>query len=342
MGPAPFPRSAADSEDVIAQFLRTKGWAHAKAEPMPGDFSSRLYRRLRRDAAAPEGSLLMRMGNPTELSPFILMRNLLAAASLRVPTIYAADEINGLAIVEDLGDARFDRLLETPGAPEKLYPIAVDVLVNLHKAAGRPDARTLGVPHFNSDLFMQQAALVLDVYGKILPDNFSEGARSSFMDVLKPVLEAACAAPHSLMLRDYHAANILYLPNEQGHKRAGVIDFQDGGVGPITYDLVSLLEDARRDVPTELRREMIDYYLSQCPVDENLFRASYPAMAAQRHIRVIAVTARRWLEKKDEAARDYLIRSWQMLYSHASEPALAPLFEWLDRFIPEKHRRAAR
>src|SRR5262249_39457298 len=151
------------------------------------------------------------------------------------------------------------------------------------------------------------------------------------------------AVPSSLMLRDYHAANILFLPNEAGHHRAGVIDFQDGGVGPITYDLASLLEDARRDVPAALRREMIAYYLRQCPPpNEEIFRASYPAMAAQRHIRVIAVTARRWAEKKDVAARNYLERSWRLLYGHSREPTLAPLFRWLDAHLPEKIRSGAK
>jgi aminoglycoside/choline kinase family phosphotransferase len=340
MGQTPLSHT---SDEVIAGFLREKGWAQAKSSPMPGDFSARMYLRLWRDSAAPRGSLLMKMGKPEELKPFITMRRLLAEADVRVPAIYASDEETGLALVEDLGEARFDRLLDGPGAPEKLYPMAVDVLVNLHKSAKNPDAAKLGVPDFNVPKLMEQAALVLDVYGKILPENLSESARASFLDVLKPVLEAACAAPKSLILRDYHSENILYLAEEAGHKRLGVIDFQDGGVGPITYDLVSLLEDARRDLDPALRKEMLSYYLKNCPPpDEKMFLKSYPAMAAQRHIRVIAVTARRWMEKKDETAHNYLMRSWQLLYNHADAPELAGLLAWLDQNLPESIRRAGK
>jgi aminoglycoside/choline kinase family phosphotransferase len=193
------------------------------------------------------------------------------------------------------------------------------------------------VPHVNEKLFLEQVSLFLDVFGQVLPGGFSQAQRAGFMQAWAP-LKAACAVPSSLILRDYHAANILYLPNESGHRRAGVIDFQDGGVGPITYDLASLLEDARRDVDEALRREMIDYYLKQRGDSESEFRTTYPVIAAERHLRVIAITAKRWIEKGDELAGDYCQRSWRLLYLHSKAPELAALFSWLDQNMPESYR----
>ena len=336
MGLAPLSRAAAASEDVIAGFLREKGWASARQTPVQEDFSGRLYLRLQNEPAAK--AILMRMRRPEELAPFARMQHLLNEHGLRVPTIFAMEEGSGIALLEDFGDARFDRLLDQGKPAAELYPIAVDVLIHLHNAAKQPDPAALHVPHFNEKLFLEQVSLFLEVFGQVLPGGFLAAQRAAFVEAWA-ALKPACAVPNSLILRDYHAANILYLPNEQGHKRAGIIDFQDGGVGPITYDLASLLEDARRDVPDDLRNELIAYYLKQRNgTDAASFRATYPIIAAERHMRVIAITAKRWIEKGDALAGEYCQRSWRLLYRHASAPELAPLFTWLDKNMPEIYR----
>jgi aminoglycoside/choline kinase family phosphotransferase len=336
MGLAPLSRAAAESQDVIAGFLRQKGWAQARQTPVQEDFSGRLYLRLHNEPSSK--AILMRMRRPEELAPFANMQRLLSACGLRVPEIFAVEEASGIALLEDFGDARFDRLLDQGKSGSELYPIAVDVLINLHNASRNPDPAALHVPHFNEKLFLEQVSLFLDVFGSLKPGGFSDQQRAEFVkawDALKP----ACAVPSSLILRDYHAANILYLPSEQGHRRAGVIDFQDGGVGPITYDLASLLEDARRDVDSDLRNELIAYYLKQrSGVDAEEFRATYPIIAAERHMRVIAITAKRWMEKGDELAGAYCQRSWRLLDQHRKAAELAPLFQWLDINVPENLR----
>src|SRR6185369_3975981 len=260
MGLAPLSRAAAASEDVIAGFLREKGWAQARQTPVQEDFSGRLYLRLQNEPSSK--AILMRMRRPEELAPFANMQRLLEKSGLRVPAIYEMEEASGIALLKDFGDARFDRLLDQGKPGFELYPIAVDVLTNLHNAVRDPDPAALQVPHFNEKLFLEQVSLFLEVFGTVIPGGFSPEQRAEFVKAWD-ALKTACAVPSSLILRDYHAANILYLPNEQGHRRAGVIDFQDGGVGPITYDLASLLEDARRDVDSDLRNELIAYYLKQ-------------------------------------------------------------------------------
>ncbi|MBI3419142.1 MAG: phosphotransferase [Proteobacteria bacterium] len=338
MALAPVSRAAESGEDVIATFLRDQGWGGARQTPVQEDFSGRLYRRLHGEGGGP-GAILMRMHRPPELKLFMNMQKLLEGYGIRVPAIHAVDFENGLALLEDLGEARFDRLLNAEQSHEKLYPIAVDALVHLHQAAAQLDATRLGVPHFNEKLFLEQVSLFLDVYGeKFLGQPFPAATRAAFVEAWAP-LKSACAIAQSLIFRDCHAENILYLANEKGHRRAGIIDFQDGGVGPVNYDLISLLEDARRDVPDDLRHRMTAYYLERSKREEPAaFSASYPVVAAQRHLRVIAITGRRWLEKGEPLVADYFRRSWRMLDRHSKTPALAPLFTWLDQNVPEARR----
>ncbi len=336
MGLAPV-LSVATIEDMIAGFLRREGWERARQSYMQEDFSGRLYRRLHGEGKG-GNVLLMRMRAPEELGAFLRMRRLLDARGLRVPAVFASDADGGLALLEDLGDSRLDHLLDTGGDAGTLYRIVADALLHLH-AAPPPDAAALGVPLYGEELFLRQVSLFLDVWERILPAPFTPAQRRAFLEAWPPLGKACRAAGSCLILRDLHAANVLYQENEKGHRRAGLIDFQDGAAGPLCYDLVSLLEDARRDLPGNLREELRGYYAGHLDAGKRAaFLASWPVIAALRHMRVIAIAGRRALEKRDVAAAGYCARSWEHLRKYAGVNDLTPLFRWLDQAVPPEFR----
>ena len=325
------PQSTLNEQEA---FLALHGWGDAARAALPGDFSARHYVRLQDKNRK---ALLMIMPKAQELAPFLAMQAALNAGNIRVPTIYAVDADVGFAIIEDLGDQDFNTLLRGHAQPEQLYAIAVEALQELHHAPVQSHAP---LPHFTPQLFLQQAGYFLECYGaKVLKKPFTDDAIQAFNDAWSPALDQACSIEKSLMLRDFHAANIMYLEHETSHKKAAVIDFQDGGIGPITYDLASLLEDARLDVSLDIRARMIEKYLAGLPIaDHAAFMTSYHILACQRHMRILGILVKRWVDLQLPVTQDYFVRVWRLLYSHRAEPALAPVYAWLDAHIPASCR----
>ncbi len=316
-----------DITDVQESFLVLHGWCHATRSVLPGDFSARVYVRLRE---ANRNALLMVMPQPSELAAFLSMQEVLEASGLRVPAVYASDVGHGLALIEDFGDRDFTSMLRRQ-PPEQLYAIAVDALSYLHHAAVPSH-----LPHFTSHLFLEQVTLFLENYAVyVMKAPFSAFATMAFENAWRPALERACAIPCSLMLRDYHAANIMYLEHETGYKKAAIIDFQDGGLGPLSYDLASLLEDARLEVSSSLRAQMIEHYLNASPYKDNAaFMTSYHILACQRHMRILGILVKRWRSGISPMTEDYFKRVWSLMMLHGSEPLLKPVYQWLDTYVP--------
>lgn len=315
-------------------FLAAHGWEKTVRVALPGDFSARHYVRL---SDASRKALLMVMPKPQELVPFLLMQDALRAGGMRVPAIYAVDKQHGFAIIEDLGENDFGAIIRKSAQLEHLYSVAVDALLHLH-ASPVPKAEYL--THFTPQLFLEQVRLFLDAYGAyVLKHSFSPQAIAAFENAWRGALEKACAIPNAVMLRDYHAANIMYLEYETGHKKAAAIDFQDGGIGPISYDIASLLEDARLDVSPVLRAHMLKTYLNASTfADKAAFMSSYHILACQRHMRILGILAKRWVSLDIPATGDFFKRTWGLLMLHHSEPALAPVYQWLDEYVPHSFR----
>ena len=316
--------------DAQEKFLSAHGWQNAVRSALPGDFSARYYVRLNN---AGRKALLMVMPSCDELMPFLTMQAALAQGGIRVPAIVASDEANGLAIVEDLGEHDFTAMLRGGMPPQELYLIAIDALSYLHQSQ-IPSYENL--PHFTSQLFLEQVGLFLENYAAhVIKTPFSIGARTAFLTAWYPALEFACAIPSSLMLRDFHAANIMYLEHETGFKKAAAIDFQDGGIGPISYDIASLLEDARLDVAPELRAQMLERYLASSSFKNvPAFLTSYHILACQRHMRILAILVKRMSSEPSPQMEEYFKRVWNLIMLHQAEPALAPVYQWLDEYVP--------
>ena len=305
-------------------FLHGTAWKDAACEPLAGDASVRRYFRLRRDDTT---AILMDASQTlASVPPFVQLAEHLRRLGLSAPEILERDEPGGCLLLEDFGDGGFARLLDEGRDPEPLYTLATEVLIALH-----PQAQAVpgGMRAYHPQKMLEDIELFLTWR---TPGSAAAG-QAEFRRVWGEVLPQAHQVPVSLLLRDYHVANLMLLPDRSGRRQAGLLDFQDAYQGPITYDLMSLLEDARREVPEAIKEKMIARYLNHFPaLDPSAFGTSMAILAAMRHTRVLAIFERLSRhEGKHDYKRLHSPRVERLLNRALRHPILAGVKEWMDR-----------
>lgn len=281
--------SAAKLAPPIAAFLARHGLANARLEPLAGDASARRYFRL------PDKGLLL-MEDREDLVGFTayvrLSRHLLSLG-LSAPRVHGADPSTGLGLVEDFGAGTYSKCLSEGASEADLYGLAVNALLHLHHDV---HGAQVACPQFDIATYLAE----LDIFSQwfapaISPSldrsRFSETFRALWADALAPLQDNA----QTLVLRDFHVDNLMYLPERTGVARSGLLDFQDGILGPCEYDLVSLLQDARRDLAPGLEEALLDHYVAEAPArlgGEAAIRQRYTLLGAQRHARIAGVFLR--------------------------------------------------
>lgn len=307
---------------VLPEFLKNTEWNDATLQPVTGDASARKYFRLRRNN---QTAILMDASHVRETVPsFVRIAEHLSVLGFSAPVIFAKDVSNGFLLLEDFGDETFSGLLEKDFDAEELFTLGMDVLIALHKRGGGVpgDLRT-----YSPQKMLEDAELFLMVH------KISGTGAEAFKKAWREVLPIAHQVPASLLLRDYHVANLMLLPGREGVRRAGLLDFQDAYRGPVTYDLVSLLEDARRDLPAGLKHKMISRYLKQFPgLDVAQFKTSMAILSALRHTRVLAVFEKLSREGKPVYKKLHSPRVERMLHDALRHPKLAALKGWFARY----------
>ncbi|MBV9992948.1 MAG: phosphotransferase [Alphaproteobacteria bacterium] len=348
------------------EFVDASGWRGGEIVPRPGDASTRSYARVHlngrtamlmdqpQSAEAPAApadatpaerhalgyNAVARLAG-ADCGRFIAVSNYLRGLGLSAPEIYAADCGRGLVLIEDLGDDLYAEVLRAGGDERELYEAAAEVLARLHDG-GAPDAmgdRPLYAYDETALLaeieLMTQWFLPLALKRETRPDEVDEH-RALWREAIARARDAAPVFVH----RDYHAQNLIWLPKRDGVARVGLIDFQDAVAGARSYDLISLIEDARRDVAPEIAEATTRHYLDAAGRDEDAYRAQMAVMAAQRNAKIAGIFAR--LHKRDGKPRylSYLPRVWGYLNRDLDHPALARLKSWYDRTIPREARGA--
>ncbi|MEO1276936.1 MAG: phosphotransferase [Pseudomonadota bacterium] len=313
---------------AIAAFLEAAGWGTAERRPLAGDASMRRYDRLTRGTAR---AVLMDAppDRGEDIAPFVDVTHRLRRTGLSAPEILAEDPGQGLLLLEDLGDDLYARVIANGGADEwALYDAAIDLLVDLQR-----ETDTAGLLPYDAAAYRAEAALLTDWYmpaatGKETPI----AVRNEGLDLVT----AACPPPVTpvITLRDYHAENLVWLPKRAAHARVGLLDYQDALAGHPAYDLVSLLEDARRDTTAELRARGLARYLAASGYEEHAFRAAYAGLGAQRNMKIIGIFARLWLRDGKPAYLDLMGRVWAHLERDLTHPALAGLKAWVEAHVP--------
>lgn len=311
--------------ESVRSFLSTTCWGAAVCLPLNGDASTRRYFRLRLGG---QSAILMDASlNLESVAPFVRLDEYLCRLGFSAPEILARAQNAGLLLLEDFGDDTFARLLENGESAVALFGLAVDVLTVLHQS---PDAIPPSLRAYHPEKMLEDIELFLEWR---TPD-ISLDAREEFRAAWREVLPVAHRVPASLLLRDFHAANLMLLPERAGIRKAGLLDFQDAYQGPLTYDIVSLLEDARRDVPDELRKRMITRYLDRFPgLEREAFETSMAILAAQRHTRVLAIFERLSRhEGKHEYKRLHTPRVERLLRRALQHTALVQVRQWMKRY----------
>jgi aminoglycoside/choline kinase family phosphotransferase len=325
-----------DREALIAGFLARAGWRDAARGVLADDASFRRYDRLDRGDGR---AVLMDAPPPMEdVRPFIHIDRILRRMGLSAPEILAEDVAAGLLLLEDLGDNTYARVLAEGGDEAALYELAVDLLVELHRqfAAGDDDP----LPPYDDEAFLTEATLLTDWYMPALSGRETPAAqRAEYCELWLTALPRARRAPATMVLRDYHVDNMIWLPDRPGVAACGLLDFQDARLGPVSYDLVSLFEDARRDVPPALTAKLLKRYLDAFPeLDREAFAASYAIMGAQRGAKILGIFTR--LDRRDgkPGYLTHIPRVWRWLEGDLAHPALADLRGWFERELPRQAR----
>ncbi len=323
-----------DRDGLIDSFLERHGWGGARRGRLAGDASFRHYDRIEDGLRR---AVLMDAPPPTEdVRPFVAVARHLERLGYSAPRILGADEQAGLLLLEDLGDDTYTRLLARGADESALYRLAIDVLADLHR---RADAVPAGLPRYDDARLAAEADLLVDWYAPGIGVALSEEARAEYRAIWRALFPIARGVPETMVLRDFHVDNLLLLGDRDGVRACGLLDFQDAVAGPVTYDPMSLLEDARRDIDPALAAAMRERYLAAFPeIDRDAFAASWAVLAAQRHAKVIGIFTR--LCRRD-GKPNYLVhipRVWGLLERACAHPALAPLAAWLDRQLPPESR----
>ncbi|WP_428407087.1 aminoglycoside phosphotransferase family protein [Hyphococcus sp.] len=349
-------------DEARQNFLKASGWGEAAAAPLAGDASTRSYQRLHLNGRpavlmiAPPGAetaacppdadegvrralgynAMARLAGPN-LNAFTTLSNALRGSGLSAPEIYAADPAAGFALLEDLGDDLFARVAGKIDE-EMLYRAAIDALARLHESGAEPPrSDAYAMLDYDPLALEAEAALLMEWYwplkkGAPASDDLMTEYLSLWRDIFKNL-----SAPHVYVLRDYHAENLLWLPDRKDAARVGVIDFQDALYGHAAYDLVSLLEDARRDVAPQLAEKMIAYYASfgSPQFDQQGFFRDYAILATQRNAKILGIFAR--LAKRDNKPRylDLLPRVEAHFRRDLARPEAAPLRAFFAKHLPE-------
>jgi tRNA threonylcarbamoyl adenosine modification protein YjeE len=343
---------------ALRHFLVGEGMAGAARTHVQGDASTRAYERLTHKGQnyvlmnakrRPDGPPV-RGGLPysaiahlaEDVKPFVAMARALRERGLSAPQIHAADLDEGFLLLEDLGTEPV--VAGDPPAPiEERYTAAVDLLVELHR---QPAPATLSVapgveyrlPPYDIDAFLIEAELLLDWYVPHRDGLVSAAARSEFTALWREVLSHAYDQPATWVLRDYHSPNLLWLPEREGLARVGLLDFQDALMGPAPYDLVSLLQDARVDVPDGLEIALLGRYVkarldADTDFPTSAFVELYVTLGAQRATKILGIFAR--LDKRDGKPQylRHIARIWRYLRRALIHPALGDLKAWYDAHV---------
>lgn len=291
---------------------------------------------------------MARLAGP-DCKPFAAVSHYLRQQGLSAPEVIAQDYDNGLLLIEDFGDGRFADLILNGQNELPLYETAVDVLARLHDVVA---PHSLVVPGAEDRILLTYDSLAMEAEVQLLPEWFypaatgqriSADAAADFALAWNGALKQLKLDQRVVVLRDYHAENLMWLENKVGVSRAGLLDFQDALAGSPAYDLISLTEDARRDVNVELADAMIDRYVlrrraSNPQFDEEGFRFAAALLAAQRNTKIVGIFARLW--KRDGKTRytQFLPRMWRYLDRDLSHPALHHLKRWFDKHVPQDLR----
>jgi aminoglycoside/choline kinase family phosphotransferase len=338
MNPEPaMAESNSDRNQAIDAFLASAGWAGARRMHLAGDASFRKYERILHEG---RHAVLMNAPPPYErVTPFMQVTEILRGLKLSAPEIYASDEAQGFLLLEDLGDDAFTRVLtNAPQQEGVLYRAAMDALIALQTRCAALSAKPQLAP-YNAETYLREAALFSDWFlPQVAGRDVALGVREEFLALWQGLLKQCPLQNTMLVHRDYHADNLLWLPQRTEEARVGMIDYQDALMGDPFYDVVSLLEDARRDVSEALAEEELARFIAKIGADTAEARYRYAVLGAQRNMKIVGIFTRLSVRDGKPNYLNFLPRVWGYLINDLAHPGLKPLRDMVEKYVPASAR----
>ena len=342
-----------EREAALHRFLREAGWGHLPLLPLAEDASPRQYFRLGSDEDPP-GRRAVLMDDPTggreAVGRFAALAEHLCALGFRAPRVLESELEHGILLLEDLGDDLFAKILrQAPGLERPCYEAAVDLLAVLGRNPPPPSVQFAGTHHridsYDLDPLLAEASLLTEWWLPAADAPVDRDAVAEYLHLVAESTRSVALHRNVLVLRDYHAENLLWLEagGSEAWRRIGLLDFQDALAGHPAYDLVSLLEDARRDTSSALREAMHARYSQQAglPPDQGSeFRAACAVLGAQRNLKILGIFARLCIRDGKPAYLDLMPRVWSHLMRDLTHPRLERLARWVRAHAPEPTRDA--
>ncbi|WP_166418446.1 aminoglycoside phosphotransferase family protein [Cochlodiniinecator piscidefendens] len=319
--------TSSNRPDDRLRFARNFGFRN-DLTALPADASARQYFRLSTSDFGP--CMLMDVPPTTPgFSEYIQIAEYLRDNHFSAPKVYATDAKKGFALIEDFGDTTYTNLLKRGHDETELYELAIDVLATFHDM---PCPLHLEVPNYDETRLLTEAMLLPEWFAPTLPHaqalpEFHNAYQALWHTALRTISERR----DTLVFRDFHIDNLMLLDARDGHSKCGLLDFQDAMIGGAAYDVMSLLQDARRDVPPALETKMIERYLAQRPnIDAEQFMLDYHLYAAQRHSKIAGIFHR--LNKRDGKSvylhhMPRVLRQLQNSLKHANLNDISELLE---------------
>lgn len=316
-----------DRATLSRTFLNQAGWGDATRAFLAGDASDRRYERVTR----PGGSAVLMDAPPgqgDDPAAFLTIARHLRGLGLSAPEVLAFDPGTGFMLLEDLGDALFARRIAADASLDlPLTVAAAAVLAEIQRHPAPADLANLAAADW-----AEAAAFALDWYA--FAATGERPADDGFRAALTEALATHADGPRVLILRDYHAENLIWLQDRQGLAQVGLLDFQLAQMGQPGYDLVSLVQDARRDLPAKVAQAAVQRFLDLSGRDETAFSTSLAVLGAQRALRILGIFARLCLVSGKPGYLPLIPRVWGQLQTNLAHPSLAPLARICDRLLP--------
>lgn len=321
--------------DLRADFLRRQGWAGVPMAPVGEDCAFRRYFRLRRGdesvilmEAVPDGSAIATPGH--KLIDFVRISAYLRHLGLAAPGVFAADDAGGYLLIEDFGDLSFKAATDIKAPRAELYGLATDVLAALRQRAGADD---IDLPDYYASHVHTGRRRAVDWYmPAVLGRRNADGLAEDYLRVWDAIEAPLPPCPRGFLHIDYHFENLMWRAGQDGLARCGILDFQGAMTGPVPYDLANLLEDARVDVPADLRAAMLTRYCADMTAAERAtFMAWYRILATQFHCRVIGQFIRICMVGGKDRYLALIPRVAGYIREGLKDPVLAPLRDWFAR-----------
>lgn len=325
-------------ELLKTSFLDEQKFKKLDREKLKNDASFRSYERLATD----RGNFILMDAPPPkeETLPFIKIAEFLRKNDLSAPEVLAQDTKNGFLLLEDFGNESFNNILNGNSelsaelTEERVYEKAIDALIHLHKLP----SLDIDLPRYNDAMLLKESNCFIDWYVSVLNgESSTKEMKEEFNLIVKHLMTLSKRFGEVVVLRDYHVDNLMWLEDKIAFRKVGILDFQDAVIGSPIYDLVSLLEDARRDVSTALADKMIKRYLKAFPTfSRKDFNVAYATLGIQRNLKIIGIFARQAAKYRNPSYLSMLPRIWRYIHHDLKHPLLLPLKQWLTKIVPSQ------